>query len=117
MKSNKHPFSPEDLDEVAHEIELRQKAAKAQIIQDWLPRYTGMPLDKFGKYILLVNFGNYVRMFAEKHAVEVYGLDKTMQAATAEKTTAKLNLLNCQQTRWHSMYRNRYMKLFCWTFR
>ncbi len=87
MKSNKHPFSPEDLDEVAHEIELRQKAAKAQIIKDWLPRYTGMPLDKFGKYILLVNFGNYVRMFAEKHAVEVYGLDKTMQAATAENIT------------------------------
>ena len=33
---------------------------KAEIVKDWLPRYTGRPLDEFGKYILLSNFGNYV---------------------------------------------------------
>ena len=38
---------------------------KAQITRNWLPRYTGMPLNEFGKYILLTNFGNYVRRFAE----------------------------------------------------
>ena len=30
---------------------------KKEIVQDWLPRYTGTPLEDFGKYILLVNFG------------------------------------------------------------
>jgi len=38
---------------------------KDDIVADWLPRYTGTPLDGFGKYILLVNFSNYVRLFAE----------------------------------------------------
>ncbi len=33
---------------------------KKEIVQDWLPRYTGTPLEDFGKYILLVNFSNYV---------------------------------------------------------
>ena len=87
MEENKKAFSPEDLEEVAHEIERRQKAAKKHIISDWLPRYTGMPLDKFGKYILLVNFGNYVRVFAEQQKVPLYGQDKPMQAATAGDIT------------------------------
>ena len=29
---------------------------KQRIVSDWLPRYTGKPLDEFGKYVLLVNF-------------------------------------------------------------
>ena len=28
---------------------------KPQIVQDWQPRYTGVPLDQFGEYILLTN--------------------------------------------------------------
>ena len=47
----------------------------------------GMPLEKFGDYILLVNFGNYVRMFAEQHDTLVYGADRPMQAATAGNIT------------------------------
>ena len=39
---------------------------KLQITRNWLPRYTGMPLEKFGEHILLTNFQNYVRMFAEQ---------------------------------------------------
>ena len=35
---------------------------KEEIVANWLPRYTGTPLENFGKYILLVNFGNYIRM-------------------------------------------------------
>lgn len=67
---------------------LRQeKEAKERIIKDWLPRYTGMSLEKFGDYILLVNFSGYVRMFADKHEVPVYGADKPMQAATADNIT------------------------------
>ena len=38
---------------------------KDEITANWLPRYTGMPLEKFGEYILVTNFGNYVRRFAE----------------------------------------------------
>ncbi|MEY5046877.1 MAG: hypothetical protein RLZZ175_236 [Bacteroidota bacterium] len=60
---------------------------KEEIVNDWLPRYTGTPLDKFGQYILLTNFGNYVEMFAQRFNVEVYGRDKPMQTATAENIT------------------------------
>ncbi|MBK8965463.1 MAG: AMP nucleosidase [Saprospiraceae bacterium] len=87
MTKSNRPITPEDLEAVAQELEAREKKAKIRIIKDWLPRYTGMPLEQFGEYILLVNFGNYVRMFAEKHNVEVYGLHKPMQAATAENIT------------------------------
>ncbi len=34
---------------------------KEEIVDDWLPRYTGVPLEEFGKYILLTNFGDYVQ--------------------------------------------------------
>jgi AMP nucleosidase len=56
---------------------------KEQIVQDWLPRYTGVPLNDFAPYILLTNFHNYVEMFAERFGVEVLGLGKPMQVATA----------------------------------
>lgn len=60
---------------------------KGEIVQDWLPRYTGMTLSKFGKYILLVNFQKYVQTFADWFHVPVCGLDKPMPNATAEGIT------------------------------
>ncbi|RYZ82788.1 MAG: AMP nucleosidase [Moraxellaceae bacterium] len=60
---------------------------KQDIVKNWLPRYTGTALDEFGQYILLTNFINYVHMFAERFGVEVRGLDKPMQTATAENIT------------------------------
>ncbi|GHA57262.1 AMP nucleosidase [Pontibacter akesuensis] len=60
---------------------------KEEIVNDWLPRYTGVPLDEFGEYILLTNFINYVRMFSDKFGVEIRGLDKPMQTATANNIT------------------------------
>jgi AMP nucleosidase len=60
---------------------------KLEIAQNWLPRYTGMPLEKFEKHIILVNFSKYVRMFAEHHGAEIYGLDKEMQACSAAGMT------------------------------
>ena len=33
---------------------------KEQIVDNWLPRYTGVPLDQFGEHILLTNFGGYL---------------------------------------------------------
>ena len=52
------------------------------IARDWLPRYTGMPLDKFGDYILLTNFNGYVDRFAAKFDAEIFGQGKPMQACS-----------------------------------
>jgi AMP nucleosidase len=60
---------------------------KAEIVKDWLPRYTGRPLAKFGRYVLLSNFITYVEQFAERFGVEVLGRDRPMQTATAEEIT------------------------------
>jgi len=60
---------------------------KEEIVNDWLPRYTGVPLENFGQYILLTNFHNYVDIFAEKFGVEVNGKGKPMQTATANNIT------------------------------
>ncbi len=61
--------------------------SKEDIINNWLPRYTGKPLDAFGEYILLTNFSNYVEIFAEIHNVEIEGRDKAMSSATANNIT------------------------------
>jgi AMP nucleosidase len=60
---------------------------KDEIVHNWLPRYTGQQLENFGKYILLTNFENYVQLFADWHNVEVVGLHKPMQCATAGEIT------------------------------
>jgi AMP nucleosidase len=60
---------------------------KEEIVKDWLPRYTGTPLEQFGEYILLTNFINYVEMFAEQFGVEICGKNKPMQTATANNIT------------------------------
>ena len=60
---------------------------KKDIVQNWLPRYTGMPLEGFGDYILLTNFSNYLSLFAERNKVEIVGLDRPMPCATANGIT------------------------------
>ncbi|MEQ1623759.1 MAG: AMP nucleosidase [Sediminibacterium sp.] len=60
---------------------------KEEIVNNWLPRYTGEVLENFGKYVLLTNFSNYVHMFAKWNNVPVVGLDRPMQCATAEGIT------------------------------
>jgi AMP nucleosidase len=60
---------------------------KTEIVNNWLPRYTGAPLDAFGPYVLLTNFGHYVELFAEANAVPVLGRDKPMPNATADGIT------------------------------
>lgn len=60
---------------------------KEEIVKDWLPRYTGTPLEEFGEYILLTNFSNYIQMFAEKFQVSIGGIGKPMQTATANGIT------------------------------
>jgi AMP nucleosidase len=61
--------------------------SKEEIVQNWLPRYTGARLDQFGKYILLTNFSNYVKLFADWNKVEIMGADRPMQCATAGDIT------------------------------
>lgn len=60
---------------------------KEEIVENWLPRYTGQPLGYFGKYILLTNFRNYVDMFARMHDVKVQGETNTMQSASSGQIT------------------------------
>jgi AMP nucleosidase len=60
---------------------------RREIVENWLPRYTGVPLRKFGDYILLTNFDRYVNLFARWHKVPVHGKDKPMASATAGRIT------------------------------
>lgn len=64
---------------------------RIQIAKNWLPRYTGMPLSKFGDYILLTNFSYYIRRFADKFNVDIYGDNKPMQAASNDHGLTIIN--------------------------
>jgi len=43
------------------------------IVENWLPRYTGLPLEAFGEHILLTNFGGSLDTFARAAGAEVVG--------------------------------------------
>ena len=60
---------------------------KSEIVENWLPRYTGVACENFGEYILLTNFRKYVELFSERFGVPIDGLDRPMQSATAENIT------------------------------
>ncbi|MCA9312103.1 MAG: AMP nucleosidase [Phycisphaerales bacterium] len=85
------------MDQDAHDaIEAESSIPRAApdrmgLARNWLPRYTGMPLEKFGRQVLLTNFRNYVEAFADRFGCDVYGDDRPMQAAT---NTAGLTMIN-----------------------
>ena len=60
---------------------------KQEIVSNWLPRYTGLPLEAFGEHILLTNFGGYLDTFARLTGAEVVGRDKPMPSATHDGIT------------------------------
>jgi len=60
---------------------------KEQIVENWLPRYTGVPLDGFGEHILLTNFGGYLAHFSRLTGAEIVGMDRPMPSATADGIT------------------------------
>ena len=61
---------------------------KEAIVANWLPRYTGRPLEDFGKYIILTNFSKYIQLFSQwNDNAPVLGLDKPMQSVTANGIT------------------------------
>ncbi len=57
---------------------------KSEIVDNWLPRYTGVPLDEFGDYILLTNFSGYLHAFSKLTGAPVVGLDRPMPSATID---------------------------------
>lgn len=65
--------------------------SKEQLAKDWLPRYTGMPLEGFGEFILLTNFSNYLNRFAQRFNCQIAGLDRPMQAATNDDGLTIIN--------------------------
>ncbi len=60
---------------------------KAEIVSNWLPRYTDTPLEEFGKYILLVNFEDYLIKFSEWFNVPIRGKNKPMPNVTLDDIT------------------------------
>ena len=64
---------------------------KRDLAVDWLPRYTGMPVDKFGDYVLITNFHNYFLKFVERFDSEIYGAGRPMQATTNDSGLTMVN--------------------------
>lgn len=60
---------------------------KKEIVENWLPRYTGRKLEDFTDYILLTNFQLYVELFAEKFNVPVVGANQNMPNASNRDIT------------------------------
>jgi AMP nucleosidase len=60
---------------------------KQEIVDNWLPRYTGRPLKDFTKHILLTNFNYYVELFAKWHNKPVLGESYNMPNCSAEGIT------------------------------
>ena len=60
---------------------------KEDIVSNWLPRYTGRPLESFGKFFLLTNFNSYIELFAKWNNVKPEGKDRNMPSATADGIT------------------------------
>jgi len=61
--------------------------SKKQIVDNWLPRYTGTSLGDFGPYVLLANFNNYLDVFAKLTDAKVVGRDRSMPNCTGDGIT------------------------------
>lgn len=60
---------------------------KKEIVENWLPRYTGNKLEDFSKYILLTNFNQYLELFCKKYKTQIVDKKKPMLCANAEGIT------------------------------
>ncbi len=61
---------------------------KEDIVNNWLPRYTGRALSDFTGFILLTNFSRYLNLFSEwNDNAPIVGLDKPMQSVSANGIT------------------------------
>ena len=60
---------------------------KKEIVDNWLPRYTGTALGDFGEHVLLTNFGTYLDLFAAQTGATIVGRDRPMPNVTADGIT------------------------------
>jgi AMP nucleosidase len=60
---------------------------KEHIVENWLPRYTGVPTAEIGAHVLLTNFSGYLAHFARLTGAAVAGADRPMPNATADGIT------------------------------
>lgn len=60
---------------------------KKEIVDNWLPRYTGTTLGEFGQHVLLTNFGHYLEVFARLTNAQIVGTNRPMPNATADGIT------------------------------
>ncbi|MCQ2252415.1 MAG: AMP nucleosidase [Bacteroidales bacterium] len=60
---------------------------KEEIVNNWLPRYTGREIEEFDKYILLTNFQNYLELFSKQYNAPIMGHDKAMPNVSANGIT------------------------------
>lgn len=60
---------------------------KEEIVANWLPRYTGRPLQEFSKYILLTNFSHYLHLFSDWYNVPIVGDNTVMPSVSNDKIT------------------------------
>ena len=65
---------------------------KEEIVENWLPRYTGTKVEDFADNILLTNFHAYVTAFAQRMGVPVVGMDRAMPNATCK--THNISIIN-----------------------
>jgi len=70
---------------------LKPMKTKLDIAKNWLPRYTGTEIDKFGDYLLLTNFKNYVEKFTDMFKCDLNGEGRPMQSAT---NSSGLSIIN-----------------------
>lgn len=60
---------------------------KQEIVENWLPRYTGRPLSDFTQYILLTNFQYYIDLFSKWNNVPIVGENHNMPNCSADGIT------------------------------
>ncbi len=60
---------------------------KQEIVHNWLPRYTGNPIENFTSHIILTNFSHYLEMFSDMFDVPVIGENNPMPCAVANGIT------------------------------
>ncbi len=60
---------------------------KQEIVENWLPRYTGRPLKNFTQHVILTNFNHYLDLFSEWHNQPILGADHNMPNCSAEGIT------------------------------
>src|SRR5690606_30306419 len=86
----KHPVPQKGVEKIKEVISsvLPGLTRKEDIVQNWLPRYTGRPIEEFSDFILLTNFSQYINLFSEWHDnAPIIGIDKPMQSVSADGIT------------------------------